>query len=234
MDADDPNEAVRKLLGDQLVDGVIVSVIAAYSEWVEQLVSAALPAVIVGSHSTDLDVSTVDVENKEASASVVGHLLDTGCVRVATITGPLHRVDAAQRLEGYRLAHNRRSLPVDESRIFVGDYSPQRGYLLAEQLVAGGADAVFCGNDNTARGVYRWAVDHGLLIPTQLSIAGFDGTAADQFNGFSLTSAAQPFREMADTAVELLIDQISGSASAETRLLDPQLVYGTTTRRMAD
>ena len=114
LDTGEPGRTVQHILRDGLIDGVLVSAVAAGETWVEQLLSADLPAVLIGSHPTRTDVDVVDVENLESSARVVEHLIEQGCRRIATITGPLDRVDATQRLNGFRLAHERHGLAVDE------------------------------------------------------------------------------------------------------------------------
>ena len=110
LDSGEPGQTVRHILRDGLIDGVLVSAVAAGEAWVEELLTADLPTVLIGNHPTRHDVDVVDVENLESSAKLVEHLFEQGCTRVATVTGPLDRVDATLRLEGFRLAHERRGL----------------------------------------------------------------------------------------------------------------------------
>ncbi len=114
LDSGEPGRTVRHILRDGLIDGVLVSAVAAGEAWVEELLTADLPTVLIGSHPTRRDVDVVDVENLESSARLVEHLFEQGCTRIGTVTGPLERVDAATRLAGFRLAHERRGVPVDE------------------------------------------------------------------------------------------------------------------------
>ncbi len=233
LDSKKPSEAVRNLLSDGLVDGVIVSVVALGERWVEELLDARIPTVLVGSHPRRADVAVINVENIESTATVVGHMLDGGCRRLATVTGPLDRVDAKHRLEGFRLAHARRSLPVDESLIITSDFTRRAGYIRADELLDHNPDGIFCGNDETAIGVLRRAYERGIEVPDQLAIVGFDGVS-DEVAGPLLTTVTQPFEEMANKAVESLVAQITNGDSPLEQLVVPTIFYGETTRRTED
>lgn len=231
MDSRGPSDTVRKLLSDGLVEGVIVSVVAIGSTWVEELLDASLPTVVIGLHPERSDVGIVDVENRESSAALVGHLLDSGCRRVATLAGPPGRVAATRRLEGYRLAHERRSLTVDERLIVTGNFHRYEAYLLADRLLDQEPDAIFAANDQSAMGVYDRAMERGIDIPGRLSLAGFDGDTISADLGPKITSVRQPFDQLAEQAVDLLIEIITGRGAPRVELVEPTLFYGDTTTR---
>ncbi len=233
VDTKEPSESVRNLLRDGLIDGVIISVVATGLQWVEELVDASVPTVLIGSDHTRADVTVVDVENTESSAQIVEHLFNTGCRRVATLTGPLEQEDATQRLAGYRLAHSRREVPVDEELIVIGNYDRSTGYKQADRILDLQPDAVFCANDSMAVGLYRRAVERGIRIPEDLSLAGFDGTSRDEFTDPVLTSVVQPYDQLAEIAVQELITAITGTAEPRLRAVTPKLFYGRTTRTPA-
>lgn len=236
LDTKEPSESVRRLLGDGLVDGVIVSVVALGSRWVEELLDARIPTVLIGFHPNRRDVTVVEVENRESSAEIVGHLLDTGCKRVGTISGHETRTDANDRLEGYRLAFDRRSIEVDESLIVQGDFGRGSGYRLADTLFDRGVDGIFAANDEMAIGAYLRATERGISIPDELSLAGFDGLLSSP-NEIGLltgqpriTSAVQPFQELAATAIDSLIAAIRGESTPKNQIIRPEIFYGDTTR----
>ena len=236
LDTTDPSEAVRRLLGDGLIDGVLVSVTALGSRWVEELLDARVPTVLLGTHPRRTDVTVVEVESRRSSAAIVGHLLDTGCQRVGTITGPMYKSDAVDRLAGFRDAHRERSRKVDDRLIVNGNFSREQGYRLAKDLLDNGVDGIFAANDETAMGVYFQAVERGIDIPGQLCIAGFDG---QRTSGTGLlppsqdpliTSVVQPFGRLAAAAVDALIAEVTGDVPSHTQIIEPAIFYGTTTR----
>lgn len=229
MDSTGPSDTVRKLLSDGLVEGVIVSVVALGSMWVQELLDAGLPTVVIGRHPERSDVGVIDVENRESSAALVGHLLDSGCRRVATLTGPLDRLDATRRLEGYRLAHERRAMTVDERLVVTGTFHRDEAYLLADRLLDQEPDAIFAANDQSAMGVYDRAMERGIDIPGRLGLAGFDGDTISADLGPRITSVSQPFERLAERAVDLLIELITGRGGPRVELVEPTLFYGDTT-----
>lgn len=236
METRTPSEAVRRLLADGLVDGVIVSVVALGPQWVEELLDARVPTVLIGFHPERSDVAVIEVENRESSAALVGHLIDSGCKRVGTITGQLGRVDGVDRLAGYRLAHERRSIPIDETLIVSGDFSRRTGYDRADLLLDNGVDGIFAANDEMATGIYLRATERGLRIPEDLSLAGFDGhlTSRRKLSLASrqplLTSVVQPFQELAAAAVESLLEAIGNEARPDDQIITPVIFHGDTTR----
>ena len=232
LDTGEPGRTVQHILRDGLIDGVLVSAVAAGETWVEQLLSADLPAVLIGSHPTRTDVDVVDVENLESSARVVEHLIEQGCRRIATITGPLDRVDATHRLNGFRLAHERHGLPVDEDLVVHGEFSRASGAAATEALVARTARRPVRGQrrDGAGRdaGVAgrRFADPRGRRRRRVRRHVGPDEVEP------SLTTVRQPFAEMARAAVGELLARIDGAAPTGLRLLEPDLAIGGSSQRL--
>ncbi len=234
----EPGVTVRHILRDGILDGVIVSSIALGEPWVDELLDSSIETLVVGTQLPRDDIHVVDVENLHSAAAAVDHLLDTGRTRVATITGPLDRHDAAQRLEGYRLAHQRRGLPVDEALVVPGDFDRHSGRLAVRTLaaLAEPPDAVFAANDEMALGALRELEHLGLKVPDDVAVVGFDGTAGfDDASGANpptaddvpvLTSVHQPFAELGRCAVASLLALLDGQPVERVQLLDPTLVVG--------
>ncbi|MEM9564245.1 MAG: LacI family DNA-binding transcriptional regulator [Actinomycetota bacterium] len=230
LDTQRPNESVNNLVADGLVEGVIISATAVDQRWVEELLDARMPTVLLGAHPTRLDVPVVEVENRTSSARMVGHMLDSGCRRVATIIGDPVRVCTVLRLDGYRDAHHQRQLEPDPELIFEGDFTYASARRVADRILAADVDAVFAGNDEMATAVIHAAIERGIDIPNELSVAGFDGLALSRLAGMTLSTVEQPFDEMAARAVSTLVDRIEGLPTPMGQLVDPRLILGSTTR----
>lgn len=221
-----PGRTVQHILADGLLDGLLISAVAIGSAWVENLIDAPLPSVLIGAHPTRTDLTAVTVESVESSAAAVTHLFDQGCARVGLITGLAGRVDAAERIEGYRLAHARAGRPVDERLIVAGDYTRHSGLSGAASLVDRGADGIFASNDEMAVAAI-WTITHrGLNVPRDVKVVGFDGSAIGEMIEPSLTSVVQPFDALAATAVDLLEARIQGDTAPAMVRIEPTLVIG--------
>ena len=228
----EPSQAVRNMLRDGLVDGVAVSARTIGERWIEELLDAQVPTVLLGAHPERTDVPVVDVENLESSAALVDHLFETGCERIAMLAGPVGRMDAELRMQGYRLAHVRRGRPVDESLIIPGDFTRATGYARSALLFKKEPDGIFAANDDSAIGIARAAAQQGISMPDDLSLVGFDGASSIEMAGPLLTTANQPFDELAHLAVSTLVALLEGESVPLEQFIDPQLSFGETTRSL--
>jgi LacI family transcriptional regulator len=226
LDTGEPSRTVRHILRDGLIDGVLVSAVAAGETWVEELLTADLPTVLIGNHPTRSDVDVVDVENLESSARLVEHLFEQGCERIATITGPLDRVDARTRLAGFRLAHERRGVRVDDDLVIAGDFGRLSGVAAGEVLTRLRPDGVFAANDEMAVGVIRSLMHAGIAVPGDVAVVGFDGTATREEEEITVTSMCQPFAAIASAAISELLARIDGAPPKGLSLIEPELFVG--------
>ena len=231
LDTGEPGRTVRHILRDGLIDGVLVSAVAAGEAWVEELLNADLPTVLIGSHPTRHDVDVVDVENLESSAKLVEHLFEQGCKRVATVTGPLDRVDATLRLEGYRLAHERRRMPVDEHLVVAGDFGRLSGIAAGRVLAELRPDGVVAANDEMALGVVRAFALAGIEVPADIAVVGFDGTATEEVD-ITITSMRQPFDAIANAAVGEVLARLDGGPPKGLTLIEPAIFVGQSSSRL--
>ena len=124
-----------------------------------------------------------------------------------------------QRLDGCLDALQRLGVPFDFDRQYrLADFSMQGGYAAAEHLLAHcpDLDAVFAMSDLMALGAVRAFQDHGLRVPEDISVAGFDGLPYGQYFIPRLTTVAQSAQALAD-----------GLRQSAERLMAPYAVSGT-------
>lgn len=226
--ADQPAKALRNFTSDGRLSGVLIRAMAADYGWVREFPAANVPTVMIGRHRSLQDVHVVEIENIESTASLVGSMFDAGCERLATITGPLGRLDAEHRLEGFRLAHVQRGRSCDASLIFTGDYTRRGSFALADQVLDSHPDGIFAANDEMARGIIDRAQQRGIAIPGDVMVAGFDGVDDVASGGQVLASVCQPWDEIATVAVQTLLGLVSGMAMPLERLVDPRVKLGAT------
>jgi LacI family transcriptional regulator len=223
---DEPGDTVHHILRDGLIDGLLISTVAIGYPWVDKLLDTELPTVLLGTHPVRTDIISVDVENLESSASVVGHLIEQGCRRIGIITGLLERADARQRLMGWRIAHERAGLPIDESLVALGDFGHESGTVAGRVLLERGVDAIFGSNDQMALGALWTLTRAGVRVPHDVAIAGFDGTSFIDFMELTLTTMVQPFDALAAAAVNELLQRIDGVYATHPIVLKPALEIG--------
>jgi LacI family transcriptional regulator len=116
------------------------------------------------------------------------------------------------RLLGYLDAMHARGLPTDDL-IVAGTADARGGYHATAELLDRAPTAVFCYNDRMAIGAYRAAGERGLVIPSELSVVGFDDQAPIPDSLFpTLTTVSLPHYEMGAWAVATLAALIHGKS----------------------
>lgn len=174
-----------------------------------ELRARRLPFVVIDPRGEpDPQVNSVGATNWAGGREATKHLLDLGHRRIAVITGPADLLSARARLDGYRAALEAAKVPAQNSLCRWGDFHVEGGYEHAKALFESEErpTAIFAGSDLQALGVLQAAREHGLKVPEDLSLVGFDDLPISQWTSPSLTSVRQPIVEMAALAVQILLE----------------------------
>lgn len=154
------------------------------------------------------------MDEPEAARQMVGHLLALGHRRVAHVIGhPAHGA-SRWRLSGYRDALQTAGLAFEPALVVQGDFSFGSGVAAARELFALPRErrptAVFAANDDMAAGVIWAAAKHGLAVPRDVSVCGFDDTPIAQQIWPALTTVHQPSHDMGRIAALQLLEVLRG------------------------
>jgi LacI family transcriptional regulator len=190
-------------------------------------VDPSVPVVYAYSQSTSPEDLAVVPDDVHGGRLAMEHLVRAGRRRLAHVTGPA-RFEAVQlRFDGARLAAEEAGLPLSGGRVLTGAWSEAWGREAAGLLLAESpdVDAVFCGNDQIARGVADALRERGVRVPDDVAIVGYDNweilAAATRP---PLTSVDQRLEDVGRTAARLLLARIDGEREAGVRRLPCSLV----------
>ena len=143
------------------------------------------------------------------------------------IGGPPDSSTGRERLRGYKDAHAQAWITLKSELIRFGDFKQQSGQVLAHELLtlSDPPTALFVCNGLMMAGALEAIAEHGLKIPRQIAIVGFDElTLADVFNP-PLTVVRQPAYEVGKCAAELLLKRIEDPKRPASSLkLLPELI----------
>ena len=199
---------------ERRVDGIVVTSSRVGAEYAAVLSQTRIPIVLLNNQHPGGFLHSVMIDNKRSSREITDHLVDLGHRRIAYIGDRFGQQSDAERMTGFRLALKRGGIKLRRDFVTHGDGKPEEGERAMDRLLRlkPAPTAVFCYNDMTALGAMHAARAHGLKIPRDVSVAGFDDVFFAQYLDPPLTTVRQPMREMGRRAMETLMLVLAGTA----------------------
>ena len=174
-----------------------------------------------------VDLPTIGATNWAGGLSATEHLVGLGHRRIAVISGPPRLQCSRARLDGYRTALDAAGIQTDDELAYQGDFYHESGFAAGEKFLAldNPPTAIFASSDQMAYGVYEAVRQHGLRIPADMSIVGFDDLPEARWSSPPLTTVRQPLAEMGMLAARTLLRLVRGEEIETLRFeLATQLV----------
>jgi LacI family transcriptional regulator len=188
------------------------------------------PVVLIGRPAESSRLPFVSIDNVGAARAATEHLLDTGRWRIAHLAGPSAQTTMRDRAEGYRSTISRAGLPPE---VVETDGTPEDGLRHARTLLERSSsqrpDAIFAATDRLALAVLAAAADLRLDVPEQLAVVGFDDLPLAPYFRPTLSSVAQPARQLGDLAIQAALRLTSG-ARVEPVVVPAELIVRDSSR----
>ena len=187
------------------------------------LVDRGLPIVFVNGTRPEISVPCISTDDAGAVRTAVTHLTALGHTRFGLAVGPARFVPVERKVEAYRaaMAADPRIKGFEEYTMF----SVEGGHAATARLLDAGVTAVICGSDLMALGAVRAARARGLDVPRDVSVVGYDDSPLMAFTDPPLTTVRQPVASMSQSAVQSLVEAITGHDGAQGEyLFDAELV----------
>lgn len=202
---------LRTLL-ERRVDGIIVT---GRRQDLREPIGQNLPVPVVYAmtHSSSPEDLSLLPDDEEGGAVAVRHLLSTGRTKIGHVTGPPRFRAARLRAKGAAGTLAAAGLELAGGEALFGEWTEEWGRQAADMLLrsVSGLDAIFCGNDQIARGVADIVRESGLHVPEDVALVGFDNweviAAASRP---PLTTVDMNLRELGRAAGERLLAAIDG------------------------
>src|ERR1051325_9304110 len=211
------------VLSKKQVDGIIFVAAGDQPDSLDFLLRQNMSVVMIDRDLPNVEVDAVLTDHRLGGFLATHHLIELGHTRIACIAGPSSITPSAERITGYRQALEEANLPYDDSLVLRGDYHAQSGMELTHVLLAmtPRPTAIFALNDLMALGALRAAAEANYSVPRDLAIVGYDDLELARFTSPSLTTIAQPKKEIGSQAVNLLAARISQKSRPPSRLVLP-------------
>jgi len=220
------------LIGEELtlllkanVDGII------YLGMHERNLDNVLPEIdkpLVFVYAYDSKHSYVNMDTKTAAVNLTRHLIEQGHRRIACLAGHPKSEAMAVRLEGYRETMAEAGLEIPEGYIQYGDWEFGTGYENGEKFLAleKRPTAILSMNDYMAIGCMRALQEHGLSVPEDVSITGFDDKESTYYLRPSITSVNPQAKQMGIETAKLIIEQINNPNLSPRGVMMPcEIIY---------
>jgi len=214
---DDPARERRHL--DQLlgkrIDGLVVTARRADKRAPIGPFAHGLPVIYVFTQADDPASLSLLPDDEGGARLALAHLVALGRRRIAHITGPEHFEAVRLRNKGFREGLAAAGLPEIDAFYASGVWSEAWGRDAAARLFAGGEppDALFCGNDQIARGAADLLRESGIRVPEDVAIVGFDNWDVMALASRPpLSSVDMNLSALGREAAESLIEMIGGNA----------------------
>ena len=221
-------DAYIRVLEERRATGMLIVPVAPGSPGVERL-RAGGTAVVRVTHRITEDECGVGADDLLGGELAMGHLLALGHEHVGYVTSASHVWPTDERREGaLRAARNEGSSEAMLHDISVEHLNVAHGRDAGERILGlrPRPTAVICANDLVALGVLQVMIRHGVRVPDDMAIVGFDDIEFASAAAIPLTSVRLPRRTMGRIATDLLLAEASGDpAHVHQRVvLPPELV----------
>lgn len=211
--AHDESSAYSRILRGRMAAGVIVAAASITDTHAAVLADAGHPVVVIGRSPQRQDIVTVGPDDAGGADAVVSHLIQMhGARRIGHVSGPLNHQSSIDKRAGYIAALSRAGLDVNPRLQFEGDYTEESGRAAALALLESldDCDALFFSNDQMAVGALPVFEEHGIRVPDDLGIVGYDDHPVVRLARPGLTTVRTDMVRAGTEAMERLLALIDG------------------------
>lgn len=212
-----------KLLRDYCADGIIFAgggILDSkckneLSEIIKKLQENNIPVIALNNQY--LNMPQVKINDIVAAQEMTEYLIRIGHRRIGFITGPLSLTTSHLRFEGYKKALQEAGIEFDKNLVYDGDFTYSSGGKAAIEFMAldSKPTAIFGSDDREALGSLFKLKELGILVPEQVSIAGFDDIETTLYVNPPLTTVHVPMQDIGILGIKQFMRSLDHSQHIE-------------------
>jgi LacI family transcriptional regulator len=213
------------------VDGLIVSLAIDTKNLnhFKPFLSKKIPVFFFDRVDEESDTIKVVIDNHKCGYQLTQHLVEQGCKRIAFITASLDRNVYAQRYKGYLDAHKDHNLEAADELLWIGDVSEQFALEAAANIMEMKPlpDGIVVTSDYMAAVIMLHLKEHGIRIPDDIAIVGFNNDAISKLVEPKLTTIDYPGVDMGEIVARNMVDHLKGDtgiSQTSTYIVRTQLI----------
>lgn len=224
-------ENLNTLLNAQ-VDGILISVSNVSTEndrIIKKVLEKKVPVIFFDRKKNIPGVSSVTINDFSAAYAATKHLIETGCIKIAYLTGDRSLEIYENRFNGYLQALTDHNLEFKEEYVIPTKSKVEAGQQAVKQLLKlkDRPDAIFSSSDFAALGAIQELKAEGIKIPEDFCVVGFGNEPFTKFMELSISTVDQCSMEMGKIAAQVFMEQINNTDNIVIEkkvVLNPELI----------
>ena len=206
-------ENINTLLNAQ-VDGILMSITnhtAEDNHNIERVVKKNIPLIFFDRKKEMKNVSSVTIDDYEASYQTTLHLIEQGCDKIAFFSGDRSIEIYKERFRGYKQALLDNNIPINDEYILTIKSNVPEGQEATEKLLTlkNPPNAIFSTSDFAALGAIQKLKESGFKIPEDVCVFGFGNEPFTKFMELTISTIDQSPLEMGKMAAQVFLDKIN-------------------------
>ncbi len=208
-DKNPPN--LKKLCQENNFCGLMILGTKLNSAIIKELESTNIPAMLMDSYVKNSKVACISSDNINSVAAIVEHLIGLGHRKIGFLGGDKESIVTRERFSGYLIGLIEGDVEYNSKYVRYGNYTEGCGLDAADYFADLDVTAVVCASDLIAIGLISGLKKHGLRVPEDVSVSGFDNLDVARYFTPSLTTVKQDFIALGENAFTLLRQAIKGN-----------------------
>ena len=208
-DKNPPN--LKKLCQENNFCGLMILGTKLNSAIIKELESTNIPAMLMDSYVKNPKVACISSDNINSVAAIVEHLISLGHRKIGFLGGDKDSIVTRERFSGYLIGLIEGDVEFNSSYVRYGNFTENCGLEAADYFAELGVTAVVCASDLIAIGLINGFKKHGIHVPEDVSVSGFDNLDVAKYFTPSLTTVSQDFISLGENAFTLLRQAIKGN-----------------------
>jgi diguanylate cyclase (GGDEF)-like protein len=215
------------------LDGIIIApdtmAIKSLDSYITKQIKKKSKCPVVSVRRKIDDYYNVLIDDNIVLEEVITHfVIEHGFTRLNFLAGPKNFPGAQRRVDTFKRILNEYSIPVEEERIYYGDYWKVEGYHAVEEWFSSSLErpqAIICANDFMAITVCNALEERGISVPDEIAVSGFDDIEDAAEYSPSITTARMPVFEMGIEAVDKIHRHTNGVDQPKNSYMKTTPIY---------
>ncbi|MBR1592404.1 MAG: substrate-binding domain-containing protein [Ruminococcus sp.] len=231
---------IYELVASPRLDGIILIADAILHPFIQQYIyerfsKSGIPVVVTGAHLEGFICINNDV--RRDMQDIARHITDVhGFTVIDVLTGYENIETSHERVNGVRDILGERNIPFGDENIIYGDFWTTSGEKLAMEYISGKRrmpQALICASDYMAYGVIDTLFEHGINVPDDITVVGYEYAGKRFYHSPILTTYRRSRKAIGEKAANILCSMINNT-SHEDISLDGCMILGDTCKCRTD